>query len=140
MYAAYLELFAALPLLVRTPNRVLLCHTIPDGYELDGLDLSVLNLDVWPPEAMKRHGTVYALTWGRDTESATIDRFASMIDADWFVTGHQPCEEGFRQANARQVIIDGTDPYPAYCLFPADQAVTMKALLEGVHVLPGPRG
>ena len=57
IYAAYLELFAALPLAVRTPNRVFVCHTIPDGYELDGLDLEVFGLETWPPEAMKRHGS-----------------------------------------------------------------------------------
>jgi hypothetical protein len=138
VYAAYLDLFAALPLAVRTPNRVFLCHTIPDGYELDTLDLDVLKLDVWPPEAMKRHGTVYALTWGRDTEAETIDRFAAMVDADWFVTGHQPCDEGFRQANHRQIIIDGTDPLPSYCLFPAREPVTIESLLGCVHHLPIP--
>ncbi len=62
---------------------------------------------------MKRHGTVYALTWGRDTSTETLDRFATMVDADWFITGHQPCDERcFRLANHRQIIIDGTDPYP----------------------------
>lgn len=138
VYSAYRELFAALPLAVRTPNRVFLCHTIPDGYELDGLDLEVFKLDTWPPEAMKRHGTVYAITWGRDTSPETVDRFAAMVDADWFVTGHQPCEEGFRLAGPRQIIIDGTDPYPAYCLFPANEPVTAETLLGQVHVLSTP--
>jgi hypothetical protein len=138
VYAAYLDLFAALPLAVRTPNRVFLCHTIPDGYELDGLDLGVLGLDAWPPEAMKRHGTVYALTWGRDTETETADRFAAMVDADLFVTGHQPCDEGFRLANVRQIIIDGTDPHPTYCLFPATGPVTIQSLLGGVRPLARP--
>lgn len=136
VYAAYHELFAALPLAVRTPNRVFLCHTIPDGYELDGLDLEVLKLDHWPSEAMKRHGTIYCLTWGRDTAPETVDRFAAMVDADWFVTGHQPCDEGFRQANHRQIIIDGTDPYPAYCRFLANEPMTVESLLGGVKTLP----
>jgi hypothetical protein len=135
VYAAYLDLFAALPVAVRTPNRVFLCHTIPDGVELDGTDLEVLKLDTWPPEALKRHGTVYNLTWGRDTTPETVDRFAAMVDADWFVTGHQPCDDGFRLANHRQIIIDGTDPYPAYCLFPANTAVTIGSLLKNIHVL-----
>ena len=39
VYSAYQELFAALPLCVRTPNRVFLCHTVPDAIELDALDL-----------------------------------------------------------------------------------------------------
>lgn len=135
IYDAYKDFFAALPLAVRTPNRVFLCHTIPDGLDLEGLDLGVLALDEWPAEAMKRHGTVYALTWGRDTEPQTIDRFSAMVDADWFVTGHQPCDDGFRRANHRQIIIDGTDPYPACCLFPADGPVSIDSLLAGVRIL-----
>ncbi len=84
---------------------------------------------------MKRGGTIYALTWGRDTTPETADRFAAMVDADWFNTGHQPCDEGFRQANHRQIIIDGTNPFPAYCLFPAGEQVTIESLLNSTHIL-----
>ena len=111
-----------MPLAIRTANRVFVCHTLPDEDDLDRLDLSLLKADTWPPEAMKRRGTIYALTWGRDTDPAVADRFAAMVDADYFICGHQPCDEGFRQANHRQIIIDGTDPYPAYCLFPTTVA------------------
>ena len=135
VYEAYLVLFAALPLAVRTPNRVFVCHTLPDARYLDDLDLALLHADHWPEEAMKRGGTIYALTWGRDTTPETADRFAAMVDADWFVTGHQPCDEGFRQANHRQIIVDGTNPYPAYCLFPAHEAVTIASLLKSTHIL-----
>jgi hypothetical protein len=135
VYEAYLVLFAALPLAVRTPNRVFVCHTLPDARYLDDLDLALLHADHWPEEAMKRGGTIYALTWGRDTTPETADRFAAMVDADWFVTGHQPCDEGFRQASHRQIIIDGTNPYPAYCLFPALEAVTIASLLESTHII-----
>jgi len=135
VYEAYLVLFAALPLAVRTPNRVFVCHTLPDARYLEDLDLALLQADHWPEEAMKRGGTIYALTWGRDTTPETADRFAAMVDADWFITGHQPCDEGFRQANHRQIIIDGTNPYPAYCLFPAIEAVTIESLLKSTHIL-----
>jgi len=140
IYDAYRDLFAALPLAVRTPNRVFLCHTIPDGDELDALDLGVLGLENWPPEAMKRHGTVYSLTWGRDNTPETVDRFAGMVDTDWFITGHQPCDRGFRRANHRQIIIDGTDPHPACCLFPASESVTLESLLDNVRLLVVPDG
>ena len=91
---------------------------IPDATDLDTLDLDLLKADVWPEEAMKRRGTIYALTWGRDTTPETADRFAAMVDADFFITGHQPCDEGFRQANHRQIIIDGTNPYPVLLSLP----------------------
>jgi calcineurin-like phosphoesterase family protein len=133
---AYHDLFLALPLAARTPNRVFLCHTIPDYYDLDRLDVEILKTIAWPPESLLRGGTVYAMTWGRDTTPETLDRFAAMVDADWFITGHQPCDEGFRRANHRQIIIDGTDPYPAYCLFPTHEPVTIERLLECVKVVP----
>ncbi len=86
---------------------------------------------------MKRRGTIYALTWGRDTSPETADRFAAMIDADFFITGHQACDEGFRQANHRQIIIDGTYPHPCYCLFPATGAVSIESLLKCVRPADG---
>ncbi len=137
IFEAYKALFAALPLAVRTPNRVYICHTVPNESDLDKLDLDLLAAEVWPAAAMQRRGTIYALTWGRDTEPETADRFARMVDADWFVTGHQPCDDGFEQANHRQIIIDGTDPYPAYCLFPADGPITIESLLGCTHVIDG---
>jgi Calcineurin-like phosphoesterase len=130
---SYKALFGSLPLAVRTMNRVYVCHTLPDASDFDTLDLELLKADSWPEEAMKRRGTIYALTWGRDTTPETADRFAAMVDADFFVTGHQPCELGFRQANHRQIIIDGTNPYPCYCLFPALQPLTIDSLLASVH-------
>lgn len=135
VYEAYQVLFRALPLALRTPNRVFICHTIPDAMYLDTLNIDVFKLDDWPAEEMKRGGSVYALTWGRDTSPETVDRFAAMVDADYFITGHQPCEHGFREANHRQIIIDGTDPSPSFLKFPATGEVTMESLLAGARVM-----
>ncbi|HEX3451023.1 MAG TPA: metallophosphoesterase [Isosphaeraceae bacterium] len=132
---SYKTLFASLPLAVRTRNRVYVCHTIPDESDLGNLDLELLKADVWPEDAMKRRGTIYALTWGRDTAPETADRFSAMVDADLFVTGHQPCDQGFRQANHRQIIIDGTHRHASYCLFPADGPITIESLLSCVHLI-----
>ena len=136
IYIAYLDFFAAWPLAVRTENRVLVCHTIPDGRHLDAFDVSLIHDDRRPPESTERGGTIYAITWGRDTNPETADRFAALMDADLFVCGHQPCDEGFRQANHRQLIIDGTDPYPAMCLFPAREPLTIDRLVSGVRMVP----
>lgn len=112
IYDAYKALFAAMPLAVRTANRVFVCHTLPDENDVDRLDLDILKADTWPAEAMQRRGTIYAMTWGRDTDAAVADRFAAMVNADYFICGHQPCDDGFRQANHREIIIDGTGPLP----------------------------
>ncbi|MEW4570240.1 metallophosphoesterase [Tautonia sp. JC769] len=132
---AYHDLFRSLPLAVRCPNRVMLCHTLPDGKMLDDLDLDPLHTGVWTPSSLQRGGAVYAMTWGRDDRPETADRFAELVDADCFITGHQPCDDSFRVANHRQLIIDGTGPYPAYCLFPATEAVTVESLKDGVRLI-----
>ncbi len=133
IHDAYLQLFRGLPLAIRTANRVMICHSIPDGTMLDGFDLGVLEASTWPEDALKRGGSVYALTWGRDTHPETVDRFATLVDADLFITGHQPCDEGYRQANHRQIILDGTDPYPKCCLFPCNGPIALEHLLEGIR-------
>lgn len=131
IHAAYLELFAALPLAIRLSNRVLLCHTIPEGRDLDDFDVELLRRDVWPPEAAQRRGTVYGITWGRDVTPATVDRFAEIMDADLFVNGHQPCPgTGFQAPNHRQLILDGTGAAPAYCVAPIAEPITLDGLLE----------
>lgn len=132
VYQAYLKLFVALPLAVRTANRVFLCHTLPDPLDMEHFDPSIFALDTWPPETTARHGGVYAITWGRNTDPENVDRFAQLVDADWIITGHQPCEEGFRQPNHRQLIVDGTDPNPTSCRFPARGPITMETLLAGI--------
>lgn len=135
IYGAYLRLFAALPLACVTPNRVMMVHTLPDARDVESFAPTVFDADTWPGSWTARRGPVYAITWGRDTDPATADRFAEIVDADLFVTGHQPCDDGFLRANHRQLIVDGTDPLPTCCLFPARGAITIEGLVEGVKVL-----
>jgi hypothetical protein len=135
IYAAYLRLFAALPLACRTPNRVLIVHTLPDARDIEAFDPAIFDAETWPAEWMARRGPVYAITWGRDTSPAEVDRFAQIVDADLFVTGHQPCDDGYWRPNDRQLIVDGTDPAAACCIFPAHGPVTIESLAAGVKVL-----
>lgn len=133
---AYLELFRSLPLAVRLPNRVLACHTVPDALSLEKFDRAVFETGVWTDDSTKRGGTVYAMTWSRDDSAETADKFANWIDADLFVCGHQPCDDGFRQSNHRTLIVDGTDPAPAYALFSAQAPLTMDQLRATARHVP----
>lgn len=138
VYHEYLELFRELPLAVRTENRVYMIHTIPDEDRLEGLELDRLKTHDWPHEAYERRGTVYSLVWGRDAQLETAARFAEMVDADWFVIGHHPCEEGFRRLNDRVLVLDATDPNPCACLFSASGTISLETLVAGVKPLPLP--
>src|SRR5262249_35549146 len=91
VYAAYLELFAVTPLVVRSPNRVFVSHSLPPPKWLDAFDLADLERDETDAAALVPGGSVYALVWGRDTSPDHARAFLAKVDADLLVTGHIPC-------------------------------------------------
>ena len=135
VYAAYLELFAAGPLALRTPNRVFLSHSLPSAKRLDHFDPAVLEQDTADEAELKLGGSVHALVWGRDTAPATAAAFLQKVDADLLVTGHIPCEQGYATPNDRQLILDTMGTPACYCLFPADRPLTHAQLVGYVATL-----
>ena len=44
--------------------------------------------------------------WGRDLRPDTVSAFLARVDADWLVTGHVPCDNGFERPSPRHLILD----------------------------------
>jgi hypothetical protein len=124
IYAAYLRLFGALPLALRTPNRVFLSHSLPRERAIPKFELRHLETDMFPPEDLSVGGSVYELLWGRDVRAETCDAFLKKVDADWLVTGHIACEAGFARPNPRQLIVDCCGSPAAFAVLPADRPLT----------------
>jgi hypothetical protein len=78
-------------------------------------------------------GNVYSLVWGRDVSVANAEAFLRKVDADWLISGHIPCAEGFAVPNERQIILDSLGSPASYCLFPATAALTHADLLNRVQ-------
>jgi hypothetical protein len=135
VYASYLDFFAAAPLALRTPNRVLLSHSLPSAKRLQGLDLAALEKEVFDEADLRLGGAVHALVWGRDTSAATAAAFLGKMDADLLITGHIPCDRGFDAPNDRQLILDSLGWPACYCLFPTDRPLTHPELIGLVRTL-----
>lgn len=135
IYAAYLELFAAVPLAVRTSNRVFLSHSLPAARRLETFDPAILEQDTAAEQELKPGGSVYSLVWGRDTAPATVEAFLRKVDADLLITGHIPCDQGFAVPNDHQVILDALGTPACCCLFPADRPLTHPELVACVQTL-----
>jgi hypothetical protein len=135
VYAAYLELFATVPLAVRTPNRVFLSHSLPSAKRLDGFDPARLTEDLADEKDLQPGGFVHALVWGRDTQSPAVQAFLQKVDADLLITGHIPCERGFDVPNDRQLILDCLGTPACYCLFPANRPLSHQELVSCVQCL-----
>jgi hypothetical protein len=135
VYAAYLDLFSAVPLAVRTVNRIFISHSLPSLARLEKFDAALLEQDAHPVAELKPGGSVHALVWGRDVRADTTRGFLQKVDADLLITGHIPCERGFETPNDRQLILDCLGSPAAYCLFPADRALSQQELVRCVAIL-----
>jgi len=132
---AYMQMIAASPLVVRTPNRVYLSHTLPAAQRLEAFDPAVLERNEFGQEDLVLGGTVHSLLWGRTTSEEHVAAFLKKVDADWLITGHVPQERGFAVANSRQLILDAQGSPACYCLFPCDRALSLKDLTAMVGTL-----
>jgi len=78
---------------------------------------------------------VYGLVWGRDLSEENAAAFLRRVDADWLVTGHIPCDDGYMTPNSRQLILDAMRTPACCCLVPTDRPVTLQQLVECIITL-----
>jgi hypothetical protein len=135
VYTAYLELFAAAPLAVRTANRVFISHSLPSAMNQTAGFLSGLEKDQNSEADLLPGGCVHSLVWGRDTSQANAAAFLKLVDADWLLTGHIPCDQGYDLPNDNQIILDSMGAVAAYCLCPAEKRLTREELIACIATL-----
>jgi hypothetical protein len=135
VYDVYLELLAIVPLALRTPNRILLTHSLPPASRLADFDPAVLEREDGAEADVRPGGTVHSLVWGRDTRAETAAAFLAKMDADLLITGHVPCDNGFDTPNDQQLILDSLGAPACYCLFPTDRPLSHAELVHRVSTL-----
>ena len=135
IYATYLEIFRALPIVVRAPNRVIVCHSMPSGKALPAFDPARLEADIHDPADLQPGGAVHSLLWGRDSTAATSAAFLAKMDADLLVSGHIACHDGFDVPNNRQIIVDCAELPAGYLLFPTDRPLTHQELIACLKLI-----
>jgi hypothetical protein len=134
--AGYQDLFRALPLAVRSHNRVFVSHSFPEASDLDaGFDSTIFQSKSIEEFDSQRSDSLHDLVWGRDGDETTARRFAAIVDADLVITGHMPCLEGFRSPNPLQLILDCSRFPACYCLFSNERSLKLADLLAGVRTL-----
>jgi hypothetical protein len=128
-------MLTAVPLALRTPNRIFLSHSLPGASRLDAFDSALLEQDECDAEQLRPGGGLHALVWGRDTRLGTVTAFLQKVDADLLISGHIPCERGFDTPNERQLLLDSMGTPACYCLFPTGRPLSHAELLAGVATL-----
>ena len=132
IYDAYMDLIRRLPIALRTPNRVLISHSLPAKKHLLTFDAKKLEAETYVPEDYLPGGSLYAIVWGRDTTLETVTEYLSRVDADFLVTGHIPLETGFLMPTEKQLLVDCSSTPSAYVLFPTDRPIDQALMLASV--------
>ncbi len=130
VYSVYQELLALVPVALRTPNRMLLSHSLPPASKMDSFDPAALRQDESAESDLVPGGSVHSVVWGRDTRPDTIAAYLTKMDADLLVSGHVPCDDGFDTPNDRQLILDSLGCPACYCLFPTDRPLALAELVQ----------
>ncbi|MEX0819863.1 MAG: metallophosphoesterase [Pirellulaceae bacterium] len=131
---AYLEFLASCPLAVKLASGVLICHSIPENVDRDGYDIEIFQRRLNRRDFQPR-GPVFRLVWGRDFREENAAAFADLADVNLFVHGHEPCAEGFRVPNTKQVILDCCCENACYAILPIHGELTQRDVVERIIAL-----
>lgn len=124
---AITEFLLSLPLGVRAPGAgVFFCHSIPADDQLDEFDYDVFGREkMTAADYQRRVGPAYQLIWGRGISEERAAEFASALQANVVITGHQPQDRGWKRNGDRHLIL-ASDHARGVCLpLPLDQKLSI---------------
>lgn len=120
------------PLAVRLPHGVFISHSLPERVDCAGFAADILDRPLeaadWQPG-----GPVFKFVWGRDYRAANAEAFAKLVGAELLIHGHEPCPDGCRMPNPRQVIIDCCSGKGAYLQLPIGPKLTHADVVAAVR-------
>ena len=117
------DFLLSLPLAIRCPNRVLVCHTLPDPARLELAGTDILDRP-YELADLRRGGPVYEWTWGRNQTPEEIDQLAAALDVDFFVLAHKHIETGCEFLSPRALVVVSDDDHGGLLQFSVDDPLT----------------
>ncbi|MCO6438857.1 MAG: hypothetical protein J5J06_17320 [Phycisphaerae bacterium] len=130
------EFIRSHPLAGRTANRVFCSHSLPGPRELPAFDPTVL--DRIPTEAdLAERGAGHMLVWGRYHTAPALETLRSLLDADFFLCGHQPQETGYDILHGCMVILASDHNHGVFLPLDLGKPVTIESLTNAIRPLAG---
>ena len=127
------EFLLSLPLAVRAPNGLFMCHSVPTDEQLKTFDYTIFNRPLTGADYKRRTGPVYQLVWGRKTSPAGLAAFADRVGAKLLIAGHQPQEAGDAVVGDRLLIIASDHNQGVFVSADLDEDYDMDRLVERVQ-------
>lgn len=131
---AIIEFLSTCPLAARLANGVFICHGSPENVDQFGFDEGVLKRRLRPSD-MQPGGAAFQMVWGRDFRSENAEAIAKAVGAEILLHGHEPCYDGFRAPNPRQVILDCCGPKASFVVLPISDPITQLEIIGRIQRL-----
>ncbi len=133
---AILSFIESFPLAIRTSNRILLSHSLPNARDMGTFDPGVLKRSL-RREDYYEGGHAYVMVWGRHHTPEVLDKLAAAFDVDLFVCGHQPQEAGYDVVHGRMIVLASDHNHGVFLPFDLKKPQTLKTLTQQIRPFAG---
>jgi hypothetical protein len=130
--AAISEFIASFPLAARTENRVWMSHSLPNFYDMDEFSTDIFSRSP-TIEDLHENKSIFHMVWGRRYTVEQFNVLSQMLEADIFVTGHQPQEMGYALVFDRLIILASDHNHGSFLPFDLSKKQTAQDLIRNIR-------
>jgi hypothetical protein len=130
--AAIADFIASFPLAARTENRVWMSHSLPNCYDMDEFSPEIFNR-LPTIEDLHENKSIFHMVWGRRYTAEQLDELGRLLDADIFITGHQPQEMGYALVFDKLIILASDHNHGSFLPFDLSKKQTAHDLIRNIR-------
>ncbi|MEK6246613.1 MAG: hypothetical protein N2C12_00440 [Planctomycetales bacterium] len=131
---ASLKFIRTCPLALRLEGGIWISHTIPEKVDSKSFDVRILDEEL-SDEQLAEGGSAFNFLWGRDFRQDNADAFASLVESNILINGHEPAEKGFDVPNTRQIILDSHTDDGVYVTIPLGKKLQQEDIVKRIKHL-----
>jgi hypothetical protein len=122
------------PAAARIGQSTFVSHSLPEGTDRNCFDASALAKPVGTCD-LSDGGPIFKMVWGRDFRASNAEAYAKAVNAKVLIHGHEPCPEGYRIPNNKQLILDCCGDAAYVVILPTDHELTHAEVVKSLRRL-----
>jgi len=130
------EFLLSVPLAVRCPGGVFICHSVPGPKRMARGGTEILRR-AYTDADLQRGGPVYEWTWGRGHNPEQLEALAQQLGVEFFILGHRHTPCGWEQISPRGITIASDHEHGVLLQFPADTLLAAETVEQFVKPIAG---